>query len=273
MFGFQLNAQLITGKVFNKSTGEPLVYASIGVMETTHGTITNEQGDFSLDIKDIPINSNIRFSMIGFNSQTIPLNELRKEENVIRLEDQTYKLSEIIVKPSGRMRKVGISGFSKSGYCGWSGTNYAAGWEIGSKIELGDRPVKVMSLNMRVHDQSFDSILFRIHIRKIVDSLPGPELLMNDILIHISKKSGWVQIDLRKYDLVFEGDVAISLEWIKIMGVNKPLYIVSGKIKGYAPSFLFNVKRNQGWSYRKWGIEDKWVRNEDSSPSFYLNVQ
>jgi hypothetical protein len=273
LLGLQLHGQLITGKVLNSSTGDPLVYASIGVKETARGTITNEQGDFSLDIKDLPANSDIRFSMIGFKPQTISLGELRKDENIIRLEDQTYNLSEIIVKPSGRLRKVGIIGFSKLGYCGWTGTDYGPGHEIGTKIELGDTPVKLKSFNLRVKDQSFDSVIFRLRIRKIVDSLPGPELLKNDILFHISEKSGWVNIDLSKFDLVFNGDIAITIEWIKIMGMNKPLLVVSGKFKGYAPSFLFNVKRNRGCSYGKRGIEDKWVRYEDSSPSFYLTVQ
>lgn len=72
----QLHSQTITGKVFDASNGEPFIYVNIGVIETTKGTITNKQGNFYLEVKDIPTNSLARFSMIGYKSQTYTIEEL-----------------------------------------------------------------------------------------------------------------------------------------------------------------------------------------------------
>jgi hypothetical protein len=49
----QLKGQNISGKVIDSSNDEPLVYVSIGVMETIKGTKTDENGDFNLDITNL----------------------------------------------------------------------------------------------------------------------------------------------------------------------------------------------------------------------------
>jgi hypothetical protein len=266
--------QKIKGKISNASNGDPLIYASIGVIETTTGTITDEEGNFNLDIKGLPVNSRVRFSMIGFKSKTFTIEELSDKENLLQLENEIYKLPEVIVNPSGKLKKIGTTNYTyKGGLCGWGGAQTRKGYEIGTRLELGNRPVRIKTLNMLLFKQSFDSSLFRLHIRNIIDSLPGNELLTTNILITLTKESGWVEVDLSKYSLVFEGDIALSLEWIKVIGVNKGNLVRMNGQKVYSANILFHQKRNQGITYTRWGTEAKWVGHERVSPSFYITVQ
>jgi len=124
---------------------------------------------------------------------------------------------------------------------------------------------------MHVYKQTYDSSLFRLHIRNIVENLPHDELLKTDILILITKESGWIDIDLSKYNLVFEGDIALSIEWIKVMGrdINKHI-TVTGQLTQVV---TFNVKPKKGLTFNKKGTEAKWDRLESGSPSFYLTIQ
>lgn len=116
---FQSYGQVITGKVSGATNYQPLIYASIGVINTPFGTITNEEGNFNLEVKGLPVNSFVRFSMIGFKSKTYTIEELSNKENTIRLDGETYKLSEVIVNPSGKLKKVGITSYTfRGGLCG-----------------------------------------------------------------------------------------------------------------------------------------------------------
>jgi hypothetical protein len=267
----QFYGQTITGKVLDASTGEPLIYASIGVINTPFGTITDEKGNYNLEIKGLLSNSFVRFSMIGFKSHIYTIEELLNKENTIRLEIETINLPEVIVKSTGKLKKVGTTGYSSKHIIAWRGNDFSKGYEFGTKIELGDTPVKLKSLRMHVYKQTYDSSLFRLHIRNIVENLPHDELLNTDILILITKESGWIDIELSKYNLVFKDDIALSIEGIKVMGgdINKR----NTATRQLTQAVAFNINPKKGLTFNKRGTEAKWDRRESGSPSFYLTVQ
>ena len=276
ILAIQLHSQIISGKVLDSSNGEPLEYVSIGIVETPLGTITNKKGEFSLEVKVQSPKAIVRFSMIGFKAQIFSSEELSNKENVIKLTKEPVKLAEVIVKPfSGKLKKVGTIDFTRPGQvCGWSGTEFGKGSEEGLKIALGNQNVKLQSLHIHVWLQSFDSCLFRLHIRNMVNDLPASELLNDNILLLITKKSGWVDFDLGKYNLVFKEDIALTIEWMKVIGAHKDRVVKFSNSNQYtANNVFFNVKEKQGCFYKKNANEDKWSRTGTQSPSFYLTIQ
>jgi hypothetical protein len=59
-----------------------------------------------------------------------------------------------LVNPGGKVINAGTTGFSfKNGFCGWGGNDFGKGWEIGTKIDLGDTPKRLKSLHIRVNRQ------------------------------------------------------------------------------------------------------------------------
>lgn len=270
----QLQSQSITGRVVCASDDKPLVYASIGVIGTSRGTIANEHGIFRIDVKDLPMKSVVRFSMIGFESETFSIEELLDKENTILLKNQMYTLSEVVIKPSSKVKKIGSTRFSPmAGVCGLSGQNVGQGYEIGTRLKLDDSPVRIKSLHIRIHKQSYDSSLFRLHIRNLSDSIPGTELLNKDILFTLAKESGWEEIDLSKFNLVYGGEIALTIEWIKVYGTDKKIQYKSDKTSYYTPAIFFSKKNSRGCLFTKWGGEGKWTRHEGHIPGFYLTVQ
>lgn len=269
----QLQAQLISGKVIDSSSEKPLEYVNLGVIDTPIGITTNENGEFSLDIKGQSPKAVVRISMIGYKPQIFQIEELTNKENIIRLVNVPIQLGEVIAKPFlGKLKKVGTTSSTfHGGVCGWGGTQGGKGHEIGTKIELGTSPVLIRGLHICLSKQSFESSLFRLHIRNIVDNLPSEELLTENIMIPITKNSGWIDVDLSKYNLVFDGNIALTLEWVNVTTSDKTKFIqVNGK-KEYC--VLFNLKQKQGSIYTRWGSESKWSWKNGSSPSFYLTVQ
>jgi len=274
MLSLQGFNQTITGKVYTASNGIPMEYVSIGVIDTPVGTITDEKGHFTLDVRNISKKAVLRFSMIGYKSQTYTIEQLSNNVNLIKLEVEPVQLQEVVIKPSGKYRKIGALSYTRhGGLCGWGGTDFGKGHEIGIKIDLGNRPVRLKSLHLHLDKQSFDSSIFRLHIRNIENDLPKNELLNRNILITISKESGWNDVDLRKYNVVLTGNIALSLEWIKVTGVNENKLRRMNGSDQYMAVILFSIKRNQGCTYTRWGSEAKWYRTEDQSPCFYLTIE
>ena len=72
----QTSGQLVEGRIAAASSNIPLEYASIGVINTPYGTITDEMGEFSFEAIDLPPDAVLRISMIGFKSQVFTIEEL-----------------------------------------------------------------------------------------------------------------------------------------------------------------------------------------------------
>ncbi len=241
---------------------------------TSRGTITNEQGLFKLRIDKLSIDSRIRFSMIGYESQTFALSELKNQKNSIELKRRSTELKVVTVKPTGKSKIIGTKKISRFGVvCGWGGTDFAKGHEIGLPLDLGNNTVKIESFNFRVYKQSFDTILFRLHIRSIKDGLPDEELLREEIFISLSDYKGWQQIDLTTYDLYERGTIVISIEWVKISGVNEQNLVKVNRSKQPTANVLFNLNTKDGTFYMRRGSEAKWQKIENQSPCFYIIVQ
>ncbi|WP_156308989.1 SusC/RagA family TonB-linked outer membrane protein [Sphingobacterium endophyticum] len=107
---FMLNTETIqqtsvSGKVTN-SSGQPIVGASIKVKGTSIATSTNNNGDYSL--VNVPLNSTITISYIGFESQEMAINN-RTVIN-ITLSESSSDVEEVVVVGYGVQKKVNLTG-------------------------------------------------------------------------------------------------------------------------------------------------------------------
>jgi hypothetical protein len=92
---FSTNAQFnVSGYVFDSATKEPLVNASVFCQNTTLGTVTNKEGQFSLTLKSGGYD--LIFSYTGFATQTIRVTENSKVEILLVKEDKS--LGEVVLK-------------------------------------------------------------------------------------------------------------------------------------------------------------------------------
>jgi TonB-linked SusC/RagA family outer membrane protein len=95
----------VTGKVTDTG-GLPLPGVSVIVKGTTIGTITNADGEFSLNI---PIDAEtLQFSFVGMQTQEIPV-EGRRAFDVV-MEEETVGIDEVVVVGYGTQRKSDITG-------------------------------------------------------------------------------------------------------------------------------------------------------------------
>ncbi|MDO5571229.1 MAG: TonB-dependent receptor [Bacteroidales bacterium] len=93
----------INGKVTDSSR-QPLVGVNVIIKGSTKGTTTNENGDFIL--KDVPENSVLDISYIGFKSQSI---KASPKMTVVLLEN-TELMDEVVVVGYASQKKVNVTG-------------------------------------------------------------------------------------------------------------------------------------------------------------------
>lgn len=95
----------LNGKVVDKISNAPISLVNIAIPGTYYGTITNNDGNFSVTIPYKYSNKKLVFSCIGFKSDTIPISKLQ-EGTKINLEKKINEISEVIVMPKNTLYKM-----------------------------------------------------------------------------------------------------------------------------------------------------------------------
>ena len=99
-------AQQITVKgIVKDTTGEPVIGANVVVKGTTNGTVTDIDGNFSIEADPKSV---LNISYIGYLSKEIVVGN-QKTINVVLLED-TKTLDEVVVIGYGTQKKADLTG-------------------------------------------------------------------------------------------------------------------------------------------------------------------
>jgi hypothetical protein len=102
VFSLAAHSQLtISGVVLDSATREPLSLASVYLQNTTVGTATNKQGEFSLEYKSGGYDLVISYT--GYQTQTVRIasNEIKRLEVLLAKEEKN--LGEVIIKASNEV--------------------------------------------------------------------------------------------------------------------------------------------------------------------------
>lgn len=101
-FTIGLMAQSISGKVIDSNSGDPLIGASVVVVGTSTGTVTDFEGMFNLNVDKLP--ATLEVSYIGFQSSTLTVESGQTNLGEIKLSSGSL-LDEVVV--------VGIADIAK----------------------------------------------------------------------------------------------------------------------------------------------------------------
>lgn len=96
----------ITGKVVDSELGESIPGATIVEQETTNGTITDMDGNFSITVSNPA--GNLEVSFIGFKTKVIPINNQTKL--TVILSSDLIDLDEVVVVGYGTQKKKVVTG-------------------------------------------------------------------------------------------------------------------------------------------------------------------
>lgn len=95
------NTSLNIKGIVRDAMGDPIVGATILQQGSTHGTISNKDGEFSLSVPD---KSMLEISFIGYQTKIVKVTAQKREFNIV-LEDDTQVLADVVVVGYGVQKK------------------------------------------------------------------------------------------------------------------------------------------------------------------------
>jgi len=267
-FSTQLvNANIIKGFVVNQNN-EAVSYVNIGFNNTNIGTVSNELGNFELAFNPLKTKENtLLFSCVGYEVFKVEPNELEKYkiDSVYKftLIKKAIQLSEAIVRPSELKSKKRGNASEKStikvNLAIADKANMNLGSAIGKRFNFGSQKSWVDSIAFYVAGNNFDTLKFRINFYDISWGKPSNSLSETPIIHElVNFKKGWVEIDLKKYNLTIKNNIVAAVEWI---GASK---------KGNALYLNMNFPVPGATHFYRFGSQNKWKRYDAMSSSLYL---
>lgn len=241
----------ISGKVLRKNQNA-LQYVSIGIINKTIGTVSNENGEFNLEINQNQITDkdSIRFSMIGYESKSFLLKDICDKQNLtITLAEKIEFIPEAVITSKRLKTKVkGTTHFPVPLYVRLANSELSD-QNLGSAIA---RSLNINHENTIIEDirffmySNFDTTTIRINFYSIKKRKPYKSLLAEGIYTQIiGKNQDWIHVDLKPYHIVVNDDIIIALEWV-------------GKSQNGSYLFFPLARPSIASHYYKVGSQNKW---------------
>jgi CarboxypepD_reg-like domain len=220
---FSSAQSIIRGKILSQSDKRPIAYVNIGIINTAVGTISNEDGSFSLQVPNHYTTDSLLFSAIGFGRKNVLIQSLVTDGLTIFLQEQITQLNEVtIASTREKNKRFELGNKNYNGGVLETDTTYAGASKallIENKSPLyGDLafPIYLEAARIRIYRNNLASFKFRIRIYS-VDSLthqPGEDLLDKSIVMESTIKNGWLEFDLSSYKFIVTGPFFIAFERI-----------------------------------------------------------
>ena len=97
---------IVKGALYDQQTREPVMFASIHVLQTSMGVITNRDGEFQLTFPDTLQHHKVRFSHIGYESQETELALLKDGFIDVGMKPMVIPLQEVTVNAVNPVQTV-----------------------------------------------------------------------------------------------------------------------------------------------------------------------
>lgn len=200
------------------SAGIAIPYASVIEEHHTFGLLTDANGRFIFSVPDSLKSSSVTFSCIGYESKFILISSLLSSQNSrVVLKEKPFLLHDVSVTSSKAKfcseRRGSLAKRSRGGFL------FSAGSEIGVFIPTvpGDSDAVISAVRYYIGKRGIPTAPFRVVLYK-VDSVtkgPGESLLEVDTIVHADKGGGWLEIDLRSYNIaVPQNGFFVGMQWL-----------------------------------------------------------
>jgi len=207
--------QTFQGRILEKETNLPIEYVNIGIPLKNIGTVSNTNGEYSLDIPIDTKDDSIKISCIGYISEWINIENL-EETHTVFLNKKTYTIDDIIVvSRKTKMKKLGVTSDSKLVQAGFKDNSLCLGYECGILIKNNKR-LSLEEFSVNIANCTLDSICYRLNIYKKIGKDDFSNILIEPIYIEENAiKSGNILVSLTDFNITVENDFLVTLENIK----------------------------------------------------------
>ena len=245
------------GKIVDENNN-PIPFANIWVENEAIGTTAEENGDFSITLKDN--NKILVFSAIGYETAKCKASQV----NVITLKSTAYQINEVVIAKRFETKEKEI---------GNTNSAISQAFDNGPRIDVKYFPyypdykktkyIKQVVINT---DSKIESAMCKIHFYSVAENgFPGAPLLDKDFIVTIKQGLKKTRIDITQFNLrmpkngLFIGFEKLIIERNKLEKTTTDYNNNTTRVqKIYFPLVLYNfIERNALFTFSggKWNKE------------------
>lgn len=221
LFGILTNqvfSQNIRSIVADENTKQPIAYANIGVVGKSIGTVSNEEGQFSLTVPSTLGKDSLKISVVGYHAFVSTIQKISDNLlDTVYLKKAIINLKEVVIRPKNFTNKTfGITTDAKNITAGFAGKSL--GYEAGVLMK---NKHKAYLQKIKLHfTTAYDTLFYRINIYKPTKRKDFENLLSEPIYFEVSKEdlTNPVVIDVASRNIVIEGKFLVTMEIVKDLG-------------------------------------------------------
>jgi len=261
---FSQNVITIEAFVLDENTQQPIEFANVGFLEKGIGTVSDRNGKFVLryDENLITVNDVLQLSTLGYASKSIPASQLFDvfgASNKVFLSSQTYDLTAVdLSNKTYEPLVIGNTNISEVNMGVWKNRE-ALGGEIGTRVKVKNKNTRLKNLQFRIEENVSDSLLIRVNIYDYNKGYPKENLLSKNILHTVSVRNGMVEIPLKRYGIIVDDDIVVSIELVEVFGLQI----------GFAVAGSFG----KGIAFTRTLSQDSWKKNSEVGMAFILDAE
>lgn len=215
--GFELVAQVVSGTIKDKTTLEPLSYVNVGVVGKNIGTVTDEKGNFRLNIPEANNQDLLKISMVGYDDISSSVGNLRKEiaaNSIILMQQSNTQLKEVVVSNKKLKEKI-LGNKTESQGTTVSFSSNKLGNEIGMMMKIKKSPTRLKTFTASLASNENYPVKMRLNFYSVKNGMPDKSLLSENIIVTAPRDNTKLVVDLTEYDIVVEDNFFATLEWIE----------------------------------------------------------
>lgn len=210
--------------VLDSETLKPIGYVSITIPNLNIGTISNENGEFSISYSNNNSDS-LYVSMIGYLPQVFCITN-GQVPSEIHLKQRSFDLEMVSISPIYVNKKQIGHKYPKRGIqVGLGATNKSS--ELGVVFKLEKKSL-LSRISFNTSKCTYKQINFRVNIYEQIDKFSFENILETPIYIEHTFNDSIVttplEIDISEYNIIAKGKILITLEYISDLGPGDLLF-------------------------------------------------
>jgi len=221
----QASARPISGAIRDAQTKQGIPYVNIGVLHKGIGTVSDENGLFSLNLENALPTDTLVFSRIGYEPRRIILEQVFRSAGTTHeweLEPKNQLLPQVEIKPDRITRKTVGNKIRKSMVV-VALASKDLGAEIGTVLKHRGRHRGMLeNVQFNIANCDYDSVVYRVNLYAFKKGEVG-ELVHNEpIIVRSREHQGIISVNVEDLKIAFDRDLLLSLEWIEGFGEELP---------------------------------------------------
>ncbi|WP_267401999.1 MULTISPECIES: alpha/beta fold hydrolase [unclassified Chryseobacterium] len=218
---FYLNAQVISGTVISNDEKKPIPYVKIGVEKESTGVISDENGNFTIDLSKANVSHKVKIEVAGYESFSQNINDFIKQNpKKIVLNEKVKDIQEVKIAPKKLVDKNwGVTTKTKSVMYSLNKDSSPQDY-LETALEFStSKRAKIKNINLNVVKiDSENPILMRYSIYSEKDGFPDKTILNEEINVELTEaklKDGTFTLDVNDKNIWVQGKFFIGIQFLR----------------------------------------------------------